>query len=328
MSSAKLRLALLADVHGNLPALEAVITELERVQPDYVVVDGDLINAVPFSAGVIDRVRSLGWLVVRGNHEFYYLNFGTERGASDGEDPARWGQLHWLVEHLSAEQGHYLAMLPDERTLYLPGTQPVRIAHGVPGRNRVGFYHDQPAQAVVAEIEGIAERTVISAHTHVQIDRHLRVELDPPADPFANPHVDGRAGRDNATHRHWHLVNPGSVGLPLSGEPSAQFAVLESVPEAEMPGGWRATHLRVPYDRRPALAAYAESGMEAAGGVISQLFYWELVTAEPEIILFYRWARRHGHDPDADIAAAFHAYRSESARERYVRQRDPLYSIR
>ncbi len=320
-----MRLAILADLHGNLPALEAVVAELERVQPDHVLVDGDLINAVPFSAEVIDCVRRRDWLVVRGNHEFYYLDFGTERAAVDSHDPARWGQLHWLVEHLSPEQGRYLGLLPDERTLYLPGTQPVRVAHGVPGRNRVGFYREQPAPAVLAEIQDIAQRTVVSAHTHVQIDRHLRVELDPPVDPFANPHVDGHTGRDRAAHRHWHLVNPGSVGLPLDGEPSAQFAVLESVPEAEVPGGWRATHLRVPYDRRPALAAFAESGMEEAGGVISRLFYWELVTAEPEIILFYRWARRHGHDPDADITAAFHAYQAGSARDGFVRQRDPLY---
>ncbi len=44
-----MRLAVLADIHGNLPALEAVLAELERLQPDAVVLDGDLINGVPFS---------------------------------------------------------------------------------------------------------------------------------------------------------------------------------------------------------------------------------------------------------------------------------------
>ena len=47
-----MRLAILADIHGNLPAFEAVCAELERLQPDGVVVDGDLINAVPFSPQV------------------------------------------------------------------------------------------------------------------------------------------------------------------------------------------------------------------------------------------------------------------------------------
>ena len=82
-----MRLAILADIHGNLPALEAVVAELERLQPDHVVVDGDLINAVPYSTEVIDFVRAQSWLVVRGNHEFYYLDFGTERAVPGCEDP-------------------------------------------------------------------------------------------------------------------------------------------------------------------------------------------------------------------------------------------------
>ena len=110
------------------------MSELERLQPDYVLVNGDLINVAPYSAQVVDLIRPLGWTVVRGNHEFYYLDFGTERAVPGCEDPTRWGQLHWLVETISPAQGAYLAMLPDERTLYIPGTQPLRIAHGVPGR--------------------------------------------------------------------------------------------------------------------------------------------------------------------------------------------------
>src|SRR3954469_13847783 len=65
-----MRIALLADIHGNLAALEAVLVELERLQPDYVVLDGDLINGAPFSTEVIDLVRTQDWVVVRGNHEF------------------------------------------------------------------------------------------------------------------------------------------------------------------------------------------------------------------------------------------------------------------
>ncbi len=72
-----MRVALLADIHGNLPAFLAVQAELARIQPDAVVVNGDLINAVPFSGEVVDAVRAQPWCIVRGNHEFYYLDFGT-----------------------------------------------------------------------------------------------------------------------------------------------------------------------------------------------------------------------------------------------------------
>lgn len=319
-----MQIAVLADVHGNLPALEAVLARLEEVQPDYVVLNGDLINGVPFSTEVIDLVRRLGWVVVRGNHEFYYLDFGTERAIPGCEDPTRWGQLHWLIDTVTPAQGAYLAMLPDERTLYVPGTQPLRIAHGVPGRNRVGFHNEQADEQIAAEIRPIQERTLVSAHTHVQIDRHIRMDIDRASTLQIDPHVDTHAANHTEVHRHWHLINPGSVGLPLNRDPAAQFALLQSVSEQVEAGGWRATMQRVPYDRRPALSAYAESGMLEMGGVITRLFYWELVTAEPEIVFFYRWAWEHGYDPDSATQSAFDAYVAATGRVHYVRQRDPL----
>lgn len=320
-----MRLAVLADVHGNLPALEAVIARLEQMQPDYVVLNGDLINGVPFSTEAIDRVRALRWVMVRGNHEFYYLDFGTARAVPGCEDPTRWGQLHWLVETITPAQGAYLAMLPDERTFYIPGAQPLRIAHGVPGRNRVGFYNGQPDAQIVAEIHDISEHTLISAHTHVQIDRHIHMDVDRSSTLQFDPHVDNHPPAHHEIHQHWHLINPGSVGLPLNGDPTAQFAILENVPEAEEAGGWRATMHRVPYDRRPALAAYTTSGMLEMGGVITRLFYWEVVTAEAEIVFFYRWAWAHGYDPDGATQLAFDAYIAATGRDQYVRERDPLH---
>ena len=325
-----MRLAILADIHGNLPALHAVMAELERLQPDGVVVNGDLINAVPFSAAVIDEVRQRNWVAVRGNHEFYYLDFDTPRAVRGSDDPARWGHLHWLMGRLSPEQGAYLAMLPDDRTFYVPGTQPLRVAHGVPGRNRVGFYNEQPAHAIAVELGAVQERTLISAHTHVQVDRHVAVEPETAFDLFADPHEAPREGqrRSRGEHaaaaRHWHVINPGSVGLPLNGDPRAQFAVIESVPEHVTPGGWRASHHRVAYDRRPALDAYTRSGMLEAGGVITQLFYWELVTAQPEIVAFNRWAREAGLDVDGDLPPLFEAYCAQTGRDAYVRGHDPL----
>jgi len=321
-----MRIALLADIHGNLPALEGVMTALERLQPDQVVIDGDLINAVPFSAGVIDCVRAQQWVVVRGNHEFYYLDHGTDRAVPGSEDPDRWGQLHWLLDHITPQQGAYLAMLPDECTCYVPGAQPLRIAHGVPGRNRVGFYRAQPAAAIAAEIDHVREQTLISAHTHVQIDRHIVLTGDVQAELAADPH----AGVDLhsqlvSVHRHWHVVNPGSVGLPLDGRPMAQFAIIDSVPEREERGGWRVTHHVADYDRRPALEAFYATGMLEAGGVLSQLFYWELVTGEPEIVRFYQWAFANGKDPDKDVIRdVFARYAGDTGRETYVRARDPL----
>jgi predicted phosphodiesterase len=323
-----MRIAVLADIHGNLPALEAVSLAIERLQPDYVVVDGDLINPIPFSGDVLNCVRCTDWAVVRGNHEFYFLDFGTARAVPGSDDPERWGCLHWLMSQISIDQARYLAALPDERTLYFPGTQPIRVSHGVPGRNRVGFYQEMPAEKIVPEIREIAERTIISAHTHVQVDRHLSL-LDT-VDPFADPHdennryFDGFAADGATLAAHWHLINPGSVGLPLNADPRAQFALLESVPEEDEPGGWRVTHHRIEYDRRPALDAFHSSGLLKVGGVVAHLFYWEMVTAEPEIIAYYQWCRTNNVDADNNMSYAFAAYKQATGRDRYIASHDPL----
>lgn len=320
-----MRLAILADIHGNLPALEAVLAALEQIQPDFVAVNGDLINGVPFSAEVVDRLRATDWAIVRGNHEFYLLDHGTERAVAGSDDAERWGQLHWLLARITPEQSAFLAMLPDERTFCFPGTQPLRMTHGLPGRNRVGLYRNQPEEKVAAELAGVQERTFVTAHTHVQIDRHVTWQPADSTELSTHPH--GEMQRPDGPARHWHIVNPGSVGLPLNRQTEAQFAVVESVDPALEPGGWRVQHFNVPYDRRAALAAYAERGMLEAGGVMSHLFYWELVTAEVEIIYFYRWAYENGLDPDRDgLQTVFAQYDQRTGRGQYVRERDPLHN--
>ncbi len=339
-----MRLAVLADIHGNLPALQAVLAELERLQPDYVILDGDLINPMPFNNDVVDIVRASDWAVVRGNHEFYLLDYGTERSPRGSDDSERWGSLHWLVKQIGPAQANYLAALPDEIGLCFPGVQPIRAAHGVPGRNRVGFYQTMPPEKVIPAIEAIEERNIISAHTHVQVDRHLYKPAS--VDPLTDPHEShaafegGNAAQASGSapaspfpsadqqrewSRHWHLMNPGSIGLPLNGDPAAQFALMESVPDSEQPGGWKVLHQQVPYDRGPVLEAFFSAGLLEAGGVIAKLFYWELVTAEPEIINYFRWCWSNGHDPDAaDIRQSFADYSDATGRDQYVDQRDPL----
>ena len=343
-----MRLAVLADIHGNLPALQAVQAELERLQPDFVILDGDLINPTPFNNAVVDIVRSSNWAVVRGNHEFYLLDYGTERAPRGAEDSERWGSLHWLVKQIGAAQANFLAALPDEISLRFPGVQPIRVAHGVPGRNRVGFYQAMPAEKILPAIDAIEERNIISAHTHVQVDRHLYKAES--VDPLTDPHEGRAAFEDGSTKqangstaahpfrvagerrewsRHWHLMNPGSIGLPLNGDPAAQFALMESVQESEQPGGWKVLHQRAPYDRGQVLEAFSTEGLLEAGGVIALLFYWELVTAEPEIIHYFRWCWSNGHDPDAaDIRQSFAAYSEATGRNQYVEERDPLRAAR
>jgi predicted phosphodiesterase len=318
-----MRLAILADIHGNIHALRAVAAKLEQLQPDAVIVVGDLINAVPFSSQVVDFIRATDWVILRGNHEFYYLDFVGGRAPDDWQDPMRWGQLHWLAQHLRPDQGAFLAALPDDLTLFYPQTEPIRLAHGTPGNHRMGFSPDMPAERIAAALAGVEQTTFINAHTHQQIDRVV-TQPTPTAEEAGDAafYLEGNALPEP---RVWHVINPGSVGLPLNGDVRAQFALIESVSPEAIPGGWRVSHYRVAYDRRPALQGFRDSGMLAQGGVISELFYWELVTAQREIPYFFLWKRAHLPEKGISFEDAFRAYKEATGRHEYIRQRDPCF---
>ena len=321
-----MRLAILADIHGNIHALQAVAHKLNQLQPDAVIVLGDIINAVPFSSQVVDFLQQTDWIILRGNHEFYYLDFVGGRAPVDWQDPMRWGQLHWLAEHISPTQGAYLAALPDELSLFYPDAEPILLTHGVPGNNRFGFSTDMSAERIALTLKDVSFATFINAHTHQQIDRIVAMSSSK-ADESADPTFYLEDGNHQNTKK-WHIINPGSVGLPLNGDTRAQFAIIENIAPEAIHGGWRVSHYRVDYDRRPALAGFFESGMLEAGGVISELFYWELVTAHREIPYFFQW-RRANLPPNNGLSfdEEFQAYKDATERHEFIRQRDPLQKI-
>ena len=91
-----MQIALLADIHGNLAALEAVLAELDRLRPDRIAVLGDIVDGAPDSLACWERVRGLGAVVLRGNHERYVVDYGTERAAPEWSTP-QFAPVRWTV---------------------------------------------------------------------------------------------------------------------------------------------------------------------------------------------------------------------------------------
>ncbi len=80
------RLAVFADIHANLPALEAVQADCRQFNVDQVLVAGDVITFGPFVQQVLQRVVESGWTVVRGNGELFLLDYGTPRARKGWDD--------------------------------------------------------------------------------------------------------------------------------------------------------------------------------------------------------------------------------------------------
>jgi predicted phosphodiesterase len=252
------RLAVLADIHGNLPALRAAMDDMAAFRPDHVIVAGDVVNWGPFSAAVTEIVTREGWAVMRGNNEFYLLDYNTPR------QPPHWKDytlLPWLHEGLAGHWHNTIAAWPDELRLCYPDAPPARVIHGLPGNPWRGLHPLLTDDDTAAHLASLPEETVIAAHTHLAMER--------------------RIGR-------WHLVNPGTVGAPLDGDMSARYLILDG-DEA----GWRATFRSVPYDTAPLFAEFERQRFVERFGITAGLVVKEFITGRQWVFPFVLWRRAH-----------------------------------
>ena len=265
------KIAILADIHGNVPALEAVVADLAAVSPEEVLVGGDLVGRGPRGSAVIARVRQLDWPTIRGNHEDYLLDFRHRRVPAEWWRRDEWAASRWMAAELSEDDVAYLDTLPYSMTSRLePG---LLLTHGTPRSAREGLGPWTSDRAMCEHLDSIEQNLLVVAHTH----RPLRRVLP--------------AGE---------VVNVGSVGLPFNGDRRAQYAVLR-----RGDGGWETEFRQVEYDVEHTLASYRDSGFLAAGGVTAELLAMELRHARPYLVPFITWARAMGFEPRAERTAEF-----------------------
>jgi predicted phosphodiesterase len=257
-------LAILADLHGNLPALEAIIGDLSRQEIDAVIVAGDLVNWGPFSAQVIERVLAHGWTTIRGNHELIVLDYGTPRAPRAWDDLGAFPIPRWLHSQIPKRLRNQIALWPDTLVIRPADGPPLRIIHGSPRDHAEPIYPGVGEEHLTAILAGIAETTIVAAHTHLPMDEQI------------GP---------------WHIINPGSAGMGLNGSFVARYTVLTSVGD-----GWRAQPREVAYDRAPLFAEFAHLRFEEECGVIGHLVVEEFRTARLRIAPFLRWRQATSSD--------------------------------
>jgi predicted phosphodiesterase len=261
------RLAILADLHGNLPALEAVLQDLSQFRVDRVIVAGDLVNWGPFSAQVLERVTREGCAVVRGNAEFYLLDYNTRRAPAEWNDHSFYPLLPWLRQQLNGRWHNVIAAWPDTLCLRFPDAPPIRVFHGSPRSPQEPIYRISTTEEVEAILAGVEETTVVAGHTHLALERQV--------------------GR-------WHILNPGSVGGPADGDPAASYMLLEG-----NEAGWRPTFRRIPFGYEPLWQEYERQKFLDERGVIGRFVVQEFKTARLHLISFLNW--RQACHPDAPL---------------------------
>ena len=186
-----MRVAALADVHGNAVALEAVLAELEREQPDVIVSCGDLTwGPLPLETVTLLEPWRERVLCVRGNSERELV----ERQLLDSEI-AVWEH----EQHDGAALSEYLARTQATVTVEVDGLGTTIFCHGSPRSDEECVTVETPVERVAEFTAGVEALCVVTAHTHMQYDR--------------------RVGETR-------LLNPGSVGLPYEPEPGHAYWAL------------------------------------------------------------------------------------------------------
>ncbi|WP_027342762.1 metallophosphoesterase family protein [Hamadaea tsunoensis] len=189
------RVAALADVHGNVPALLAVLTDVAAVGVDLVVFPGD-VTWGPEPQTTVDIIQDLGRkaVCVRGNADRAVLELAS------GEREHTRPRDSWMPGRHSAAALEFLATFPFSVVVEIEGLGPVRFCHGSPRKDTELVTPQTPADRFAELCEGIDEQVLVTGHTHLQFDRMV-------------------AGRRS--------VNPGSVGLPYhTGEPGTAYWAL------------------------------------------------------------------------------------------------------
>jgi putative phosphoesterase len=229
------RIALLSDIHGNLPALEAVAAEIRRAKPDAVLVAGDLVLNGPDPNGCVDALRLLeseGALIVSGNTDIAVGDF--DYGSAfpqyqDGVPDVIIAAAEWAHDELGDDQLDWLRRLPAERRMRTADDTLVLVVHASPGSQTRGFDQVLDANVIYERASATDARVICVGHTHLPEVRDLGWKV---------------------------IVNGGSAGYVFDGDPTASWAMI-TIAEGNVDAEIR----RTPFDALAVANAISARGL-------------------------------------------------------------------
>jgi predicted phosphodiesterase len=182
-----MRVAALYDIHGNAPALEAVLADI----PDdaAIVIGGDTVIG-------FEPLRTLELLDALGGRAQWIRGNGERVGSESGI----WAERQqWAFEQVGEERSRALAALPETLTLDVDGFGPTLFCHGSPRSDEESITRVTSDERLEEIVGGVEEATIVCGHTHQQFDRHIGDK---------------------------RVVNAGSIGIPYEGRPAAYWLLL------------------------------------------------------------------------------------------------------
>jgi predicted phosphodiesterase len=251
-----MKIAVLSDIHGNLPALQTVTDHLETWRPDLVFVNGDVVNRGPNPAACLRFVeqkrRNNGWQIMQGNHEMYVIDQSRPDAARNGRLFEINRSSFWTYQQLNGDVT-ILQTWPASHTLTAPGGSQMHITHASRRSNRDSILPYSPLARVRQQIAP-APALFATAHIHHAFIRQVDETL---------------------------VVNSGSAGSLCYGDTRATYAQI-----TWHKGRWQARIVYLDYDKEQTDCDFHTSGFLTESGPVSRIIYEEWRTGRS---LVPRW---------------------------------------
>jgi putative phosphoesterase len=194
-----MKIAYISDIHANYPALARALEVAERMKADRVIAGGDLVGSGPHPVEVIRYLRERNIPSVRGNIDRRVIEAGTARKVLEKRVRKRGSHIAWTALQLGEEERAFLAALPGELRIEVFGRK-ILLVHGSPRGDTDYIYPSITAKALRTKLGDETPDLLISGHSHL---------------PFTRTVADIR------------VVNCGSAGKPIDGDPRGSMALVE-----------------------------------------------------------------------------------------------------
>ncbi len=189
-----MRIAVLADVHGNIHALEASLEEIEKQKVDKIVLAGDLLNGLPNSKACLDLINSKNIIYLQGNHERYVFDHNS-KDAPESWKSENFAPVRWVREKLTQTNLEQIANLE----MYIQFDN-LLITHAAPNDDYARIRADSSILKIKKYFEGFNHNFIVKAHNHIWLE--IKWE-------------------------NKKLLSIGANGLPMDGNAQAQFIIAE-----------------------------------------------------------------------------------------------------
>lgn len=295
-----MRYAVISDIHGNLPALDAVLADAQRQNCQRYLFLGDYIQDFPYPNEVVRRLRALPvTCVIAGNKELDYLDL-VEQKLAAGESPRQFAPMFWNYREMTRETLGYLKSLPKKANLPVENGTTLYLSHSFQDffKSYERWQQSSFHYSVRMETKPFLHTDFLrQIQTWLSEDMQLKKELKSKPDGI---YLFGH------THVQWHaqlhgklLVNPGSCGVPLDYNPHASYTVLESHSDG---ASWAVEERRVPYDLEALTEEMLQSSLYREAPLWSDIVLGCAKTGKDDLCSFFQQAHQIAEAYGADSA--------------------------